>query len=84
MVKRIAKKSRRQNDFYDFLCEYLEINGQVDPIGDIAKEVKRDSIFPRGNERTLDDFKNHLNINYNPIQKAIAALEMAYERYVRQ
>ena len=29
--KRISKTSRRQNDFYDFLCEYLEVNGQVDP-----------------------------------------------------
>ncbi len=84
MVKRIAKKSRRQNDFYDFLCEYLEKNGATDPVGDIAAEVQRDYIFPRGNEYTLDDFKKHLNMNYNPIQKAIAAHEMAYEKYVRQ
>ena len=44
MVKRIAKKYRPQNDFYDFLYEY----GQTDPIGDLANDVKKDNIFPRG------------------------------------
>ena len=38
-VKRIAKK--RQNDFYDFLSEYLEINSQTDPVGDLASDARR-------------------------------------------
>lgn len=84
MVKHIAKKSRLQNDFYDFLCEYLEINGQIDRIADIAAEAQRDRIFPRGNEKTLDDFKSHLINNYHPIPNALKSLEMAFEIYLKQ
>ena len=42
MVKRIS--SHRQNDFYVWLCEYLKNHSQVDPIADLANDVKRDSI----------------------------------------
>ena len=79
-VKRIAKK--RQNDFYDFLSKYLEIKGQTDPVADLANDARRDNIFPRGNEKTLDDFKNHLTINYKPIPNALVALDKAYEMYL--
>ena len=83
-VKRTGKKSRRQNDFYDFLCEHLEKNGQTDPVADIAADAKRDYIFPRGTGKTLDDFKTHLTTNYHPIHKAITALELAYALYLKQ
>ena len=79
-VKRIAKK--RQNDFYDFLSKYLEIKGQTDPVADLANDARRDNIFPRGIEKTLDDFKNHLTINYKPIPNALVALDKAYEMYL--
>jgi hypothetical protein len=83
-VKGSSKKTRPQNDFYEWLCGYLEKNGATDPVGDIAAEVQRDYIFPRGNEKTLDDFKDHLTSNYKPLPQAITALEMAYEMYLRQ
>ena len=77
MVKRIAKKYRPQNDFYDFLYEY----GQTDPIGDLANDVKKDNIFPRG-KKTLDDFKCHMTTNYKPIPNALVALEKGFEMYL--
>ena len=83
-VKLSAKKTRPQNDFYEWLCDYLEKNGAIDRIGDIAKEVKRDSIFPRGYDKTLDDFKDHLTSNYKPLPQAITALENAYALYLKQ
>ena len=48
--KSISKKSLRQNDFYDFLCDYLEIKQQTDPVGDLAADAKHDRIFPRGKD----------------------------------
>ena len=42
-VKRIAKKS--QNDFYDFLNEYLEIMGQAVPVADLANDARRYNLF---------------------------------------
>lgn len=78
--KCIVKKS--QNDFYDFLNEYLENNGQIDPVADLANDARRDNIFPRGIERTLDDFRTHLTTNYKPIPNALVALDKAYEMYL--
>ncbi len=78
-VKRIAKK--RENDFYDFLSEYLENKGQTDPVGDLANDARRDNIFPRGKGKTLKDFKHHITTNYKPIPNAILALENAFKMY---
>ena len=80
-VKRVTKKSHNQNDFYEWLRKYLGIKGQTDEIADLAADATCDYLFPRGKDKTLEDFKCHLNSNYHPIPNAIIALEKAFGMY---
>ena len=54
-VKRSAKKTGPQNDFYEWLCDYLEKNGAKDRIGDIAKRLNATVFFH-------EDMTRHLTI----------------------
>ena len=84
MVKRKVTKSLKKRDFYSWLCYYLKINNQVNPIADFAADAQSDPTFPRGKGKTLENFKHHINSNYKPIPNAILALENAFEMYSRE
>ncbi len=49
--------SHKKGDFYYWLCNYLKVNGLVNPIADLAADVQSDPTFPRGRGNTLEDFK---------------------------
>ncbi len=84
MGKGNVTKSLKKGDFYSWLFNYLKVNGQVDPVGDLSFDVQRDPNFPRGKGKTLKDFKHHITTNFKPIPNALLALENAFEMYSRE
>lgn len=84
MVKGNVTKSPKKGDFYSWLRNYLKVNGQVNPIADLAADAQSDPSFPRGRGKTLEELKYYITTNFKPIPNAIIALENAFEMYSRE
>ena len=69
-------------DFSRWLGKYLKKHGPVDPISDLAFDVKCDKCFPRG--KNFKAILDHMTIQHSASNLALRALKQGFELYTRE